>query len=76
MILKLRLILLFKASNPYLVGLLDSFNRFVGSGERKMGIPLRSLVALILGVVLRGLSDGGMNWLSLLSNERVKYLAY
>ncbi len=45
---------------------------FVGSGERKMVILSRSLVVLILGVVLRGLSDGEMNWLSLLINERVK----
>ena len=40
---------------------MDLLDRFVGSGEVKMVIPLRSLVVLILGVVLRELSDGEMN---------------
>ena len=55
---------------------MDLLDRFVGSGERKMGILLRSLVVLLLGVVLRGLSNGGMNWLSLLYKGQVKYLTY
>ena len=46
--------------------LMDSFNRFVDSGRVKMVIPLRSLVVFRLGVMLRELSDDGINWLSLL----------